>query len=156
MEDREKREIGSSIEELPFRSDGARTPASVAGGLAATMVREGSLAEAPVQLAERQPIFPRQGDQLASWVGAESDEIGVWSWQWLVPRISAAAHRWLSSACPSQKQYLCQLRRSCPTVCFWLHEMCNSNQAPRLRISNRNPEFLTFRKGTQHPCLYGK
>lgn len=77
MKDREKGEIGSSIEELSFRSDGARTPASMAGGLAATMVSEGSLAEAPVQLAERQPKFPRQGDQLAGWVEAESDETGV-------------------------------------------------------------------------------
>lgn len=58
MEDSEKREIGSSTEELPFWSDGACTPASVAGGLAATLVREGSLVEAPVQLAGRQPKFP--------------------------------------------------------------------------------------------------
>lgn len=55
-------------------------PASVAGGqgaLAATMVREGSLAEAPVQLAKRQPKFPRQSDQLVSWVEAQSDETSV-------------------------------------------------------------------------------
>lgn len=77
MEDREKQEIGSRIEELPFRSDGAHTAASVAGGLAAAMIREGSLAEAPVQLAERQPKFPRRGDQLVSWVEAQSDETSV-------------------------------------------------------------------------------
>lgn len=77
MEDREKQEIGSSIEELPFRSDGARIPASVAGGLGVTMIREGSLAEAPVQLAEGQPKFPRRGDQLVSWVEAQSDETSV-------------------------------------------------------------------------------
>lgn len=71
MEVSEKRGIGSSIEEMPFRSDQGMRSRSNAVGLAATMVRESSLAEAPVQLAELQPKFPRQGNQLVSWVEAK-------------------------------------------------------------------------------------
>lgn len=66
-----KGELATALRRCPSGQIRGCNLASDAVGLAATMVRESSLAEAPVQLAELQPKFPRQGNQLVSWVEAK-------------------------------------------------------------------------------------
>lgn len=72
-----KGKLTAGLRRCPSGQIRAHTPASDTLGLMATMGREGILAEAPVQLAEPQLKFPRQGKQLVNWVEARVMRLAV-------------------------------------------------------------------------------
>lgn len=74
MEGREKGKLAAALRSFPSVQMGVHTPISVKVSLATSGGQEGSLTEAPVQLAEQQSKFQRQDNQLVSWVEAQSDE----------------------------------------------------------------------------------
>lgn len=140
-----KGKLAAVLRRCPSGHIRACIPASLMVGLAATVVREGSPAGVPVQLAEWQPKFPRQGNQLASWVQAQNDETCS-----LILAVSCAlssvptAHRWLFSTCWSQKQNLGLLRRNIKLFASGLQEMCNSDHTPVLGISIKRSRISDF------------
>lgn len=113
-----------------------------------------ALAEARVQLAERQPEFPRQGNRLVSWAEAQSEaDLGGDSHA----RSSLpTAHRRLFSACPGQKQNPCQLRSSKEPFASGLHECAIQTTLLSGEFLSEDPEFLTFPEEAQHPWLCEK